>query len=120
MNLTKIAYGVAVARAVLTVGFSIGLLAAPESMMPGSSTEPAHTLLVFFVSRLLALAAGYGVLVFTGRRRALAGLMLFDAALQIFDAAWPAAHGQVSAGLMVPVIILAAELWAARQLTREG
>jgi hypothetical protein len=112
------AYGVAVARALLSVVFSIGMLAAPESMMPGSSTEPAHTLLVFFASRLLALSAGFLVLTFTGQRRALAGLMLFDCALQIFDMAWPATHGQVSAGLWVPVVIFAAELWAAWRLSR--
>ena len=113
----RFAYSTAVLRGLLSIVFSVALLAAPEQLMPGSSAEPAHTLAVFFCSRLIVLGAAFLALAATRQRRALAVLMFADAGLQVFDLAWPLAHG-VTNGFFLPLIIGVAEVAAGLALLK--
>ena len=48
----------AVLRGVMVIVFSMALVFAPEKMMPGSSSEPARSLALVFVSRTMLLGVG--------------------------------------------------------------
>ena len=72
---------------------------------------------VFFCSRLIALGAAFLALAALRQRKGLALLMFADAGLQVFDLAWPLAHG-VTNGFVLPLLIGVAEVAAGLQLLR--
>jgi hypothetical protein len=115
----RIARAFAVLRGVMLVLFSVVLLIAPERAMPGSSSEPAHSLAVMFASRTILLGLALAVLALRAKRKGLAWLLLADAALQLFDTGMAlATHKGVLA--VLPAMIGGLDAWAGVVLLRLG
>jgi hypothetical protein len=99
-----LARGFAILRSLIGLVFSVLLVAMPEPMMPGSSLEPARTLVLVFVSRIAAFSIALAVLAVRDQRRALAWLLRADVAMQVFDAALGVAGGDyISASLPIAI-----------------
>lgn len=110
---------VVVARALLAVGFSLGLVLAPETVLPGSSVEPARLLALSLAPRTLAFGLALGWLTSSRRWSALAWLLAWDLALQVADAAVSLRHGW-GASALVPVALGVLEGLAARHFSRRA
>jgi hypothetical protein len=108
----------AMLRGVVLVLYSLMLFVEPELVVAGSSIEPARTLMLMFASRMILLGAAFIVLVIRGQRRGLAGLLLADAALKLFDTGMSLmAHKGALA--IVPAAICAMDVCAGLVLMRQ-
>lgn len=103
---------IVVVRVLLATGFSMSLWLAPESVLPGSSLEPARTLALSLLSRTLAFGLALAWVTVTRRSRALAWLLAWDIGLQVFDASVALRHGW-DANALVPVVLGVLEAFAA-------
>jgi hypothetical protein len=115
----RLARAFAVLRGAVVILFSLALVMAPERTMPGSSTEPAHTLALTFASRNIVLGMAFFALAIGRRREALGWLLLADAALQVFDSAMAVVMGK-GALVALPIAIGILDVWAGRILVRAG
>ncbi|MGC4116342.1 MAG: DUF4267 domain-containing protein [Myxococcales bacterium] len=104
-------------RGAMLVMAAVALFVVPEKALPGSTSEPARSVALMFGSRTVLLGLALVILAVTGRRRALAWVLLADAALQVFDAGLALAmdKGAVAA---LPVLIGALDAGAAMVLLR--
>jgi hypothetical protein len=116
-NQAALARGFAVLRGLMLMVFMVFWLWAPDKALHGSSTEPARSLALMFVSRTMLLGAALVALAIKGKRQGLGWLLLADAALQIFDVGMAvAAHKGVV--VLAPAALGALDLWAGLVLLR--
>jgi hypothetical protein len=113
----RLARTFAVLRGAMVTVFSAVLIIAPETAMPGSSTEPARSLGVIFASRTILLGAVLVVLAFRRKREGLAWVLLADAALQLFDTAMALAMNKGALAIL-PAALGAIDVWAGLFLLR--
>jgi hypothetical protein len=113
----RLARAFAMLRGAMVVVFSAFLIAAPEKVMPGSSTEPARSLALIFASRTILLGIVLVVLAIRRRPQGLAWVLLADAALQVFDTGMALAMHK-GAVAVLPVALGAMDVWASLFLLR--
>jgi hypothetical protein len=104
-------------RGAMLIFFSTLLIVVPEKVMPGSSTDPARRLALFFTGRIILLGLVLAGLAILGKRRGLAWVLFADAALQLFDTGMALGTQGVKIAL-VPLTIGALDAWAGLVLLR--
>jgi hypothetical protein len=113
----RLARAFAILRGAVLVLYSVMLFIEPERMTAGSSNEAARTLALMVASRTILLGIGLAVLAIRGKREGLAGLLLADAALQLFDTGM-ALMTHKGALAVLPAAIGAIDVWAGLVLMR--
>jgi len=113
----RLARAFAILRGAVLVLYSVMLFIEPEKLIAGSSTEPARTLALMFASRTILLGIAFAVLVIRGKREGVAGLLLADAALQLFDTGM-ALMTHKGALAVLPAVIGVIDVWAGLFLMR--
>lgn len=113
----RLALAYAVIRGTMLIAFSVALVFRPEQMMPGSTSEPARTLVMVFTSRTILLGLSFLVLAARDRPVGLGWVFLADVALQVFDTAMSVAMDQGAVGAL-PAALGALDLWAGVTLLR--
>jgi hypothetical protein len=103
----------------MIITFSVALIAAPEKMMVGSSSEPAWSLVVIFASRSILLGLVLVVLALARQRKGLAWVLLADAALQLFDTAMALATGKEALAIF-PAALGILDVWSGLFPLRAG
>jgi hypothetical protein len=114
----RLARAFAILRGAVLILYSVMLFIVPEKMMAGSSNEPARTLALMFASRTILLGIAFAVLAIRGKREGVAGLLLADAALQLFDTGM-ALMAHKGALAIVPAAICAMDVCAGLVLMRQ-
>jgi hypothetical protein len=113
----RLALAFAILRGAVLVLYSVMLFIDPEKMIAGSSNEPARTLTLMFASRTIVLGIAFAVLTIRGKREGIAGLLLADAALQLFDTGM-ALMADKGALAVLPAAIGVIDVWAGLFLMR--
>lgn len=103
-------------RVLMALAFSAGLFFAPESLMPGAGVEPARTLALSLATRLFGFGIALAWCLPPKRWAALRWLFVFDAGMQVLDVSVGLRTPDVT--LVVPVVLFALDLVAAKGATR--
>jgi hypothetical protein len=113
----RLARAFAIIRGAVLIPYSVMLFIEPEKVMAGSSGEPARTLTLMFASRVMLLGIAFVVLAILGKREWVGGLLLADAALQLFDTGM-ALMTHKGALAFLPAAIGVIDAWAGLFLLR--
>jgi len=113
----RLARAFAIFRGAVLIPYSVLLFIEPERVIAGSSSEPARTLTLMIASRTILLGIAFAVLAILGKRQWVGGLLLADAALQLFDTGM-ALMAHKGAVAFLPAAIGVIDVWAGLFLLR--